>query len=52
MVRGRGAEVIVEGPDEGNSEKDAAPLDRKEWKVAGGENSGEFFETKNDGLPN
>ena len=33
--------MSAEGSDEGNLEKDAAPLDRKEWTVAGGENSGE-----------
>ena len=49
MVRGRGTEVSAEGSDEGNIEKDAAPLDRKEWTVAGGENSGEGLKLKMTG---
>ena len=41
--------MSAEGSDEGNLEKDAAPLDRKEWTVAGGENSGEGLKLKMTG---
>ena len=43
--------MTAEGPHEGNPKKDAAPLDGKQCTVAGVENSGEGYETKNDGLP-
>ena len=43
--------MTAEGPHEGNPKKDVAPLDVKECTVAGVVNSGEGYETENDGLP-